>query len=200
MIINDYATAEYWDRLYTQGRSYRSVTSLETELFQSLVQTKPGMTVVEIGCGTGDWARALASMGLSVTGYDLSGVAIAEATKLTDDLRRDHDYGELRFAEWDIHSATPPYSLVPQSVDIVTCRLTIAFLDREKLVKDAFRWLKPRGVLHIVTPVHEQLKPSEKHRGLTEQQISELSTGLEQTRYAVELDRSITGLVLQQSA
>lgn len=195
MIINDCATAKYWDRLYTQGHSYRPVTSLETDLLQSLVQTKQGMTVVEIGCGTGGWARALASMGLSVTGYDLSGVAIAEATKLTE-----HDYGDLRFAEWDIHSATPPYSLAPQSVDIVTCRLTVAFLDREKFVRDAFHWLKPRGILHIVTPVHEHLKASEKHRGLTERQISELVAGLEQTRYAIEPDRSITGLILQQGA
>lgn len=89
MIVNEYATAEYWNRAYGEGRTCRDVTSLEIDLFQALVRTEPGMVAVEIGCGLGDWARAFASVGLSVTGYDLSSVAVAEAAKLTDELRGD---------------------------------------------------------------------------------------------------------------
>ncbi len=98
MIINDFATAEYWNRAYKEGRTYRSVTPLETELFQYFVKAEPGMVAVDIGCGTGGWSRALASLGLSVTGYDFSDVAVAEATSLSSG----HD--NLRFAEWDVNS------------------------------------------------------------------------------------------------
>ncbi len=192
MIINDYATAEYWNRAYKEGRKYWSVTPLETELFQYFVKAGPGMVAVDIGCGTGDWARALASLGLSVTGYDISDVAVAEATSLSS------GYGNLRFAEWDVNSdAIPPY-LAPRSVDIITCRLTAAFLDRQRFLAEAVRWLNEDGVVHIVTPVHERLDPTKKHRGLTEHQIGMLGEGWKHvSRYNVAEDGSITAVLLQ---
>lgn len=192
MIINDHATAEYWNRAYKEGRSYRSVTPMETELFRYFVKAEPGMLAVDIGCGTGGWSRALASLGLSVTGYDISDVAVAEATSLSSG----HD--NLRFAEWDVNSGSFPPYVEPRSVDIVTCRLTAAFLDRQRFLAEAVRWLKPDGVVHIVTPVHERLNPVEKHRGLTEQQIASLGKGWEHVgRYNVAVDGSITAILLQ---
>ena len=192
MRINDFATAEYWNRAYKKGRSDRIVTPWECELFRYYVKTEPGMVAVDIGCGTGDWPRALASLGLSVTGYDFSDVAVAEATSLSSG----HD--TLRFAEWDVNSGAIPPHLTPGSVDIVTCRLTAAFLDRRRFLGEAVCWLKQDGVVHIVTPVHERLAPTVKHRGLTEQQIGMLGEGWKHvSRYNVAEDGSITAVLLQ---
>ncbi|MFI6686629.1 class I SAM-dependent methyltransferase [Streptomyces sp. NPDC050485] len=193
MIINEHSTAEYWNRAYKKGRTYRAVTHLEVELFQAYVKAEPGMVAADIGCGTGSWSRALASMGLSVTGYDISGVAEAEASSRSSGLHEN-----LRFAEWDMNGDSIPQHLAPRSVDIVTCRLVLAFLDRQRFLVDTARWVKPDGVVHIVTPVHERLKPTEKHRGLTERQIEMLGAGWKHvSRYNVAFDGSITAILLQ---
>uniref|UniRef100_UPI003F49525A class I SAM-dependent methyltransferase n=1 Tax=Streptomyces sp. CA-136453 TaxID=3240050 RepID=UPI003F49525A len=196
MIINDFATAEYWNRAYKKGRTDRIVTPLETELFRYYVKAVPGMVAVDIGCGTGAWSRALASMGLSVTGYDISDVAVAEASSLSS------GHNNLRFAQWDVNGDSIPPYLAPRSVDIITCRLTAAFLDRQRFLADAVRWLTPDGVVHIVTPVHEQLSANGLNMdGLTEREISQLGEGWKEvSRYNVAVDGSTTAVLLQYRA
>ncbi|MFI6050394.1 class I SAM-dependent methyltransferase [Streptomyces violascens] len=190
--MKSHAAPEYWDNAYRAGRAYRDVTPLERTQFQANVKTVPGMAAVDIGCGTGSWSRSLGSMGLSVTGYDFSNVAVDEARRLSA------EYDALRFEVWDVNGDAIPRSLAPGSVDLITCRLAIAFLDRQRFLVDTSRWLKPDGIVHIVTPVHERLRPTEKHRGLTESEIDMLGAGWEHVgRYDVSGDGSITAILLQ---
>ncbi|MEU3499512.1 class I SAM-dependent methyltransferase [Streptomyces hundungensis] len=191
MIINEQATAPHWDRAYSRGQTFLKVSREELEYFELYVKVAPGMTAIDIGCGKGAWARRLAGLGLSVTGFDFSAVAVAEASRLT---RGDNP----QFLQWDVTSDATPPVLEPHSVDIVSCRLVAAFLPMREFLGRAAGWLKPNGVVHIVTPVHEHLDPAQKHRGMTEDQIAELGDGWRHvSRYKVTLDGAITAVVLQ---
>ena len=45
------------------------------------LQVKPGIRVLDVGCGTGRWSRLLASRGAQVLGVDLSPTMIAQARR-----------------------------------------------------------------------------------------------------------------------
>ncbi|MFF4189094.1 class I SAM-dependent methyltransferase [Streptomyces sp. NPDC001691] len=196
MSIAEHVTPEYWDALYTRGRKYLTVTNSEIDQFRRFVPHHDGTVVVDVGCGSGEWARIMAAgMAFDVTGYDLSPVAIEQAKALNEGVSP-----APRFAVWDANSGTVPDGLRPGSVDIVTCRLTIAFLDRARFLDDVGCWLTPDGTVVIVTGVHERLDPSQGHRGLTEQEIEKLGVGWRTVnRYNITADGAITALTLRHS-
>jgi SAM-dependent methyltransferase len=47
------------------------------------LKVRPGMHVLDVGCGVGRWSRVLAARGASVTGIDVSPTMIAEARRRT---------------------------------------------------------------------------------------------------------------------
>ncbi|WP_405949982.1 methyltransferase domain-containing protein [Streptomyces prunicolor] len=53
-----------------------AVSPAESALFREAVHPRPGMTAVDLACGTGGWTRQLASWGITVTGYDFSDEAL----------------------------------------------------------------------------------------------------------------------------
>lgn len=68
------ASAEHYDEeIFTQA------TDTEVALLRRLLELEPGDRVLDIGCGTGRHAVALAAEGLQVTGVDLSPAMLARA-------------------------------------------------------------------------------------------------------------------------
>ncbi|WP_167163202.1 class I SAM-dependent methyltransferase [Streptomyces sp. MBT27] len=184
--------AEYWDRMHLQSKGTVPVGRLESWLFQHHVRVEPGMRAVDIGCGTGPWTRELVRLGLHVTGYDISPIAIARAA--LDSQGKPWP----RYDVWDVNSTDIPQHLAPRSFDIVTCRMTIAFLDRQRFLSDVARWLTPQGVVHLVTPVREKLRTPGRRRALSEQDVEFLGTGWRNVyRYNVTSSGSITAVILQ---
>ncbi|MEW1648386.1 methyltransferase domain-containing protein [Streptomyces sp. NPDC091219] len=120
-----------------------AVHPAENAHFCEAVGPRPGMTAIDLACGTGQWTRRLASWGFNVTGYDFSDEALRQAQPTAS-------CGSLSYALWDIVADPIPRDLAPGSVDVVTCRYSLPFLEPGRLLTDVGRWLKPKGVFYAL--------------------------------------------------
>ena len=92
------ATLNYWEerarRFAADGAGLAAVCSYGMPLFynraidlcqrlalQRWLRVRPGIRVLDVGCGVGRWSRLLAGRGASVTGIDLIPTMIAEARR-----------------------------------------------------------------------------------------------------------------------
>lgn len=75
------------------------------------LKVRPGMRVLDVGCGVGRWSRLLAARGASVTGIDHSATMIAEARRRA---RAQPLRGRVRFLVQDLAAlqAADKYDLV----------------------------------------------------------------------------------------
>lgn len=65
---------------YGMPEFYNRAIQLEQRLaLRPWLNVKPGMRVLDVGCGVGRWSRMLAAQGAQVTGVDLSPTMIAQA-------------------------------------------------------------------------------------------------------------------------
>ncbi|MBL1115274.1 class I SAM-dependent methyltransferase [Streptomyces sp. 110] len=144
------------------------------------------MKAADIGCGTVRWTRQLAHWGVQVTGYDHSREAIRQARQAAPD---------LRYEVWDVDRDIPR-SLTPGSVDLITCRLAIAYPGRGRFMVDAARWLAPGVMFYAPTPPYRDRVPAGGfHRGLTEDEIEGLAVGWS-SRITYRLGKRARAIVL----
>lgn len=191
-IVHETSTPEYWNDSYESGKFMPGIPQFERQMFRVYVDPRPGMVALDAGCGRGDFAACLEGWGLDVLGCDFSTVAIGRARS---DFK---DQDNVRFDVHDFNVGSAPWGLNPRSLDLVVCRLSIAYLDRHRFLVDARRWLKPTGVVHITTHVTDHAPPFMGHRGLSDEEIGDLAAGWGScTRYDLEGDGSLTCLVLR---
>lgn len=140
-----------WNETYTSGRDYRVMNELLLEKILVEVGGKPAGEALDIGCGTGDLAVKLAKRGYTVTGLDLSDVAIKKAGE------RSVEAGvadKTKFLALNIENAEQAQALAGKKYDFITCKLAIAFVAD----KSAFlAWIKDHlaegGAVVVITPV-----------------------------------------------
>lgn len=180
-----------WDRFFSQPVMHEnlSLTSFEIGQFRHVLSGH-GRRAVDIGCGWGFLTAAMAQMGLWTTGYDWSPVAVAGASNLFDHKR-------LEFKVHDFVTETPPRELVPGSLDVVACRLTLPYLDRHIAMGDFRRWLKPHtGTLYLVVQVWERQQPG-MIRGYPNAVVEDLRQGWAHTaRWDLDPAGEYTALAL----
>ncbi|MFH8492446.1 class I SAM-dependent DNA methyltransferase [Streptomyces longisporoflavus] len=164
-------TAGDWDRWYARGGGWpRVVSDAEAERFCRFVGPVPGGSAVDLGCGTGHWARQLAAWGKSVRGYDWSGEAIRQATCRSTGTTTQFETRDL--------NRQPLPGIRPGSVDLVTCRFAIAYLDQARLMADVGSWLTWNGTLFVLTRIDEPgALVHDHHRGVSRQQLDQLADG-----------------------
>lgn len=198
-------TAADWDTWYTTARP-TVVSDKESEAFRRAVDLQSGITAVDLGCGSGQWTRQLAAWGITVTGYDFS----------TEALRQAHAAGprdQLTYARWDITAEPIPPDLKPASLDLVTCRYALPYLDYARLATDIGRWLKPSGTFYALiraaaeddqaeTPGREEERRDKDplgpfHRALSQKQIDSLGSGWA-SRTTYRLSSRSRALVLRE--
>ena len=89
MAIPDW-TREYFERGYAQRWALAAPADqvrLETDGLCELLQLSPSTRVIDIGCGHGRYAIALAERGLDVIGFDFAVALLDRARKLATELR-----------------------------------------------------------------------------------------------------------------
>lgn len=112
-------------------------------LFEEAVQPKKGETVVDMGCGTGEFSEKLKEYGLLVRGIDISKRSIE---RCKEKFKAEKN---MRFEVQDIERT----SCKDNSVDIVFLGAILHhFPKREKVFKEAYRILKKGGRVYGFDP------------------------------------------------
>lgn len=142
----------------------------------------------------GQWTRQLAAWGLTVQGFDFAPEALKQAAAAGS-----HD--GLTYEAWDIDGAPIPSALRPRTVDVVTCRYALPYLQHERLLTDVGRWLRPSGIFYALAYVgHESRNGKSRsdpfHRGFTEEKIQALGSGWA-SRRTYSLGQSQRAVVLR---
>ncbi|MEE9555491.1 MAG: class I SAM-dependent methyltransferase [candidate division Zixibacteria bacterium] len=136
-----------WDKIASY---YRKRYAISTEIVHygplcpgedklGLLGDIKGKDVIDLGCGCGQNAIALAKMGANVTGIDFSNGQIDEAKELASKHKQ-----SIEFKTGDISDL----SFIPDSkFDLAISACAIAYVeDIESTFKEAFRILRPGGI------------------------------------------------------
>lgn len=99
-----------------------------------------GKAALDIGTGTGLFARAMAEQGAGVTGLDPSAALLAEAERANEGLGTPIRY---------LQGIAEDTGLPSQHFDIVSAATCWHWFDRARAAREAARLLKPDGVLLI---------------------------------------------------
>ena len=131
--------ADYYDRHYHAGATVGQPGHDLHRLARRL-QIEPGLRVLDIACGTGEWLAVLASMGAVVSGIDIS-------TRAVEVCRQRLPEGIFE---------TGPAETLPfptQGFDIVTCMGSLEhFLDQPCALREMIRVARPGGRVLILVP------------------------------------------------
>ena len=132
--------AASYDKWYTTPKG-RIVDRIEKEALYAYLQPHKGLKLLDIGCGTGQYALELAGLGLEVNGIDISAAMLSQAQAktekagLTVDLRVG-DALKLPFGE--------------QTFDLVLSVTALEFVPAlPAALQEAFRVLKAGGRLVV---------------------------------------------------
>ncbi len=132
--------ASTYDAWY-QEELGRVVDEIEKQMVYELLEPEPGMRLLDVGCGTGNYALELARRGLQVVGVDVSGAMLEVAR------RKARDRGvELRLIQADIAEL----ELEPGSYDAVLSVTALEFFREPARVLDkCYEALRPGGRLVV---------------------------------------------------
>ncbi len=141
MAVFDKGASNY-DRWY-ESKLGAFVDKVETKLAFSLFDPAPGMKILDVGCGTGNFSIKLAEKGCKVAGIDISKKMLDEARKKADEKNPG-----IEFYNMNVYSMNFP----DESFDGVVSMAAFEFMSKpEKAYDEMYRILKPNGYLLIGT-------------------------------------------------
>lgn len=141
MTIFDNEKAGSYDAWYETPLG-RFVDEVETQLAMSMFTPQPGMKVLDVGCGTGNFSLKLARRGVAVTGIDIS----AEMLKVARSKAAQNPELKMEFKSMDFNQL----DFADESFDGVISMTALEFApDLAHVYTEMYRVLKPGGQLLI---------------------------------------------------
>lgn len=115
----------------------------EREIIMDMARVQPGMTVADIGCGTGIYTNEFCQAGASVVGVDISPEMLAIAAE------KNMRHGDkVRFITGD--AAALPFN--DGKFDMVTSITAMEFFEKPReALQEMYRVVKPGGRLVVAT-------------------------------------------------
>ncbi|MEW6244201.1 MAG: class I SAM-dependent methyltransferase [Bacillota bacterium] len=128
--------AETYDAWY-QREPGRVIDEIEKDMVYRLLEPREGIKLLDVGCGTGNYALELARMGVQVTGVDVSRAMLDVAERKA---------GAMGVKLQLIHGDISSIDLLPESYDAVLCVTALEFFeDPAGVLAKCYRSLKPGG-------------------------------------------------------
>ena len=139
-VFNNIATQ--YDEWYSQKKG-AFVDRVETDLAFGMLKLEPGMKVLDVGCGTGNFSMKLAGMGCVVTGIDVSEEMLKVAWGKAAELDLSISYLQMDATELAFEDG---------AFDVVLAMAAVEFIeDTARAVKEMFRVAKVGGQILIGT-------------------------------------------------
>jgi protein-L-isoaspartate(D-aspartate) O-methyltransferase len=162
-----------WSEHYNGGQSFRRLGDEEKGLIVEHAPAPEGGRVLDAGCGTGELAIYLASLGYTVDAADFAEGALERA-------HAEHP-GEdgVRWLCLDVEHDDPT-DLAEDGDDLVVMRLAIAFIrDRSRVPRRLATRLREDGTLVVITPLAEKTSPERRRIALDDSELEALTDGFE---------------------
>ena len=135
--------SRWWDR-ESEFKPLHEINPLRVSYIEQQAQGVDGKRVLDIGCGGGILAEALAQQGALVTGIDMAELSLKVARLHLHESALEIDYQLTTVEAFAEHSAA--------QFDIVTCLEMLEHVpDPASVITSAVRLLKPGGVLFLST-------------------------------------------------
>ncbi|MEG3626846.1 class I SAM-dependent methyltransferase [Streptomyces poriticola] len=164
----------HWEAHFASGRGFRPVDAQEADLLAEAVRPGPGTRALDVGCGLGGYAAALARLGCRTWAVDRAASAVAAVRDRYTDLEPSLTVGLLDFNDGAAVSARLPRA----SFDLVTMRLVVAFLPDLPAVAARVRGLlSPGGAWVVTTPLTGRLPAGRTGIGLAPDDVAALTDG-----------------------
>ncbi|WP_394426502.1 methyltransferase, FxLD system [Streptomyces sp. SGAir0957] len=178
-----------WSNHYAAGKGFRQLGDKEKSLLAEHAPAPTGGRALDAGCGTGELAVFLASIGYAVDAVDFAEGALERA-------RAEHAAVDgVRWLSLDLEHDDPE-PLHEDGYDLITLRLMYPFLARRMSVVHALgERLRPGGALVVITPVAEHTPEERRRTALDEDEIGLLTEGWE-TVERLEADQ-LAALILR---
>lgn len=137
-------TPSAYDAWYATPRG-RWIGDREFDLLRTMLETRPGETLLDVGCGTGYFSRRFArEAGMKVTGIDIDPDMIAVARRQAPEIEFAlGDMKRLPFADASFDHAVAITSLcfvaderqvIREMTRIARCRVTLGLLNRHSIL------------------------------------------------------------------
>jgi len=149
-----------YDTIGDAGENYRVLRPLsrfDLALFDAVARSvglRPGLRVLDVGCGTGRFSVLLAHAGATVTGLDRSANMLAAARETPAPAN-----GTVRYEQGDADSELPP-----GPYDAATLFFSIQYLALEEFLPKLREALAPGGAVAIATFPHRHFIETEHAR------------------------------------
>lgn len=163
---------EDWHEHYASGKSFAALRDGERVLLAEHAPAPEDGRALDVGCGTGELAVHLESLGYRVDACDFAPSALERA-------REGHPGAGVRWLSLDVeHEDLAPLS--EDGYDLVVLRLVAAFLkSRTRVLRALAERLRLGGTLVIITPLAENTSEERRNIALDAAEIGLITAGWE---------------------